>query len=173
MKTAATLTALFATLAARFPCESYCVQDFVETSFCLSTGELFPNLAVASCHRPETPVEFECPLMGPVTLDYCTHRCHHVASAKLAAVFLHNKCHCPRVYRPICARNGLTYFNDCLRQCNGADFVREGPCSALTAEKQSSLHFQPVCGHNGLSYANAGVAANSGSSVATPGTCAL
>ena len=173
MITAAVLALLVSAGRARFACAEYCPKAFEGTSFCLANGELYANLCAASCFRPETAVEFECPFAHGLTASACSNRCHRSVLAKLAAVFWHAKCYCPRVYAPVCGANDQTYFNDCFRSCNGADFARNGSCTAPATEPALDAQFAPVCGHNGLTYASTALATRAGSSVARSGVCAV
>jgi len=44
------------------------------------------------------------------------------------------KCHCPVIYRPVCAKNGLTYNSACTAKCAGVDIHYTGVCKCIPQE---------------------------------------
>ena len=168
------LLMLAAGFASKWACEAYCPAQFDGVAYCYDDGQIFPNACAASCKRDPGLLEFECLLSADVTLNICSNRCQRNSNARMNSVFRNSKCDCPRVFSPVCGSHDLTYFNDCFRQCNGADLVRDGYCKE-TAQIQckTGLLFEPVCGHNGITYANAELAACAKSSIAYSGPCVL
>ncbi|XP_055342613.1 uncharacterized protein LOC129591107 [Paramacrobiotus metropolitanus] len=38
------------------------------------------------------------------------------------------RCHCTKIYMPVCGVNGVTYGNECMAKCSDAEVARRGRC---------------------------------------------
>ena len=60
-------------------------------------------------------------------------------------------CPCPKIYKPVCGKDGNTYANACIAKCKNVDY-KDGECSKSCTCMEI---FKPVCGRDGIQYGNA------------------
>ena len=80
---------------------------------------------------------------------------------------------CPRIYAPVCGRDGRTYPNTCEARNAGVRIRYTGACRrpAPGGGGVCPMIYQPVCGADGRTYSNSCVARNAGVGVRYPGQC--
>ncbi|KAJ3416986.1 hypothetical protein HDV05_007468 [Chytridiales sp. JEL 0842] len=71
---------------------------------------------------------------------------------------------CPKIYKPVCASNGVTYSNECVfsnAKCSNNDLTitSQGACESTESvnnkcSRPCPRNLRPVCGSNGITYAN-------------------
>lgn len=93
-----------------------CVCTRIAKPVCGTDGKTYSNPCMLNCAR-----EFNENLH-----IFYEGKC----TAARQGTFIPERCICPRIRRPVCASDGVTYSNECRMQCAGEDLtiVKSGAC---------------------------------------------
>ncbi|WAQ99115.1 DPGN-like protein [Mya arenaria] len=72
-----------------------------------------------------------------------------VAAEMLVEGDIRRSCDCQCIYKPECGVDGVTYANECVRNCSGVAKRNDGQCDCSCTKE-----YAPVCGTNGVTYPN-------------------
>ena len=80
-------------------------------------------------------------------------------------------CVCTKEYEPVCGKNGETYGNACMANCEQVEIAYRGKCKDPSPNCICTMEYAPVCGVNGRTYGNACAANCEKVEIAYKGEC--
>lgn len=140
-----------------------CACPMIYRPVCGSDGITYPSDCLFTrCHLPGFTVTIVS--QGPCSQPAVAAAGAGVAAAKPIASALRpmpGACACPRIYKPVCGSDGITYSNDCeLTRCRALDSIvtvaYQGPCHIgqfggagnFQQRPTNDIDLRPILGNN-------------------------
>jgi hypothetical protein len=146
-----------------------CVCPKIYKPVCDKDGKEYANSCIAECNGQTNLKPCDKTLQdesNTVPCATCRKSCNgNVAcTAKCEKVCVSTPCVCPRLYAPVCTKDGRRFTNSCLAKCAGeTEYTRCAPKPTQTVRKAKHVdcvenRYKPVCTASGTMYVNECVA---------------